>query len=90
MPAGAPIGNQNAANARIWRAAIERALEKRGRGDRLAALNDLAERLLAKVDEGDMAAIKELGDRIDGKPAQAITGPEGGPMEMLLRWAESK
>ena len=84
---GAPLGNQNAANARIWKAAIERALEVRGRGDRMAALNELAEKLLARAEEGDMGALKELGDRLDGKPAQAIGGAEDlGPVRHLFEW----
>lgn len=33
--------------------------------------------LITKALEGDMAAIKELFDRGFGKPAQAITGPDG-------------
>lgn len=71
--AGAPLGNQNAAKGKIWQAAIMRALEKRG-SERKAAIDDLAERLLAKADEGDISALKELGDRLEGKPAQAIIG----------------
>ena len=72
MPA--PIGNQNAAKAKIWHAAIMRALRKRSRTDALEALDDLAEKLLEKVSEGDLPALKEFGDRLDGKPAQAIIG----------------
>ena len=69
---GAPLGNRNAAKAKQWAAAIERALEKRGAGDKLAALDDLAEKLLSKCDEADMAALREFGDRIDGKPRQEL------------------
>lgn len=84
---GAPVGNQNAANARVWKAAIERALEARGRGDRLAALNALAEQLLLKAEAGDMTALKELGDRLDGKPAQAIGGADDlGPLKIVFGW----
>ena len=75
----APIGNHNAANACMWKAAINRALEKRGAGDKLKALDDLAEKLLLKCDEMDMSAIKEFGNRIDGMPAQLINlANEGG------------
>ena len=74
MAGGAPTGNKNAAKAKVWAAAIERALEKRGGGDRIAALNELAEKLLIKCDEMDMSALKELGDRLDGKPSQTIDG----------------
>jgi hypothetical protein len=69
---GAPVGNQNAANAKVWKAAIERALDKRGAGDRKLALDDLAEKLLSKCDEADLPALREFGDRMDGKPAQAV------------------
>lgn len=74
---GAPEGNNNAGKNREWKAAIGRALTKRGLGDRAKALDDLAEKLLSNCDTGDMAALKELGDRVDGKVAQAIIGGEG-------------
>lgn len=75
---GAPLGNQNGAKAKLWHAAILRALDKRGAGDRLKALDDLAEKLLQNVETGDMAALKEFGDRLDGKPAQAIVNGDDG------------
>lgn len=71
---GAPVGNHNAAKAKVWHAAIMRALDKRGCGDRVAALDELAGKLLDQVATGDLAALKEFGDRLDGKPAQAIIG----------------
>jgi hypothetical protein len=79
---GAPVGNQNAAKAKVWTMAIERALEKRG-VSRVEALDKLAEKLLALAEAGDLGALKELGDRLEGKPAQAITGPEG--KELVVR-----
>ena len=36
------------------------------------ALRLLARRLVTKALEGDVAALKEIGDRLDGKPAQAV------------------
>lgn len=83
--AGAPTGNQNAAKAKIWRAAIERALERRtqSRTDGKKEIDALAETLLDLVAGGDLSALKEFGDRIDGKPAQAITGEDGGPIEFV-------
>lgn len=82
---GAPLGNRNAAKAKLWQAAIERALEKRGGGDKIKALNDLAEKLLANCDQGDLSALKELGDRLDGKPAQAIVGGGDGEPPLTLK-----
>jgi hypothetical protein len=68
----APMGNQNYTKGRMWSAAIRQALEARSKGDQMQALVALAEKLLAKCEEGDMSALKELGDRLDGKSAQGI------------------
>ena len=74
----APIGNQNASKAKIWADTVRReALQ----GDRLRAV---ARALFAAAEAGDIAAIKEIGDRIDGKVAQAITGEDGGPV--MICW----
>lgn len=83
---GAPVGNKNAARPRIWRAAIEAALEKRtqSRIDGKKEIDALAEKLLELVAAGDLAALKEFGDRIDGKPAQIIAGdPDGDPIRTV-------
>jgi ankyrin repeat protein len=75
--AGAPLGNTNAKKAKPWAAAIERALEKRSRVKQLESLDELAETFLSACDAGDLAALKELGDRLDGKANQSISGPDG-------------
>lgn len=69
----APAGNQFAAKAKQWQMAIERALDQRGASDRRKSLDELATVLLDKCAEGEGWALKELGDRLDGKPAQAVT-----------------
>ena len=68
---GAPVGNQNAANAKVWKAAVLRALEKTGT-DRKKAIDALASALVAKALTGDVSALKEIGDRVDGKPGQEM------------------
>lgn len=77
----APKGNQYAAKERIWARAIDLALEQRG-GElgRMGALTELAHKLLGRCEEGDITSLKELGDRLDGKPTQAITGGDGEPL----------
>jgi hypothetical protein len=71
---GAPVGNQNAAKAKVWAAAIDRALEARAsRLEQKNALDALAEVLLEKAAHGDITALKELGDRLDGKPTQDLS-----------------
>ena len=73
---GAPAGNQNAAKAKRWSAAIERALERRkgvGLRAQQEALDELAERFLVAVEAGEAGAIsgyRELGDRLEGKAVQ--------------------
>lgn len=79
--AGAPIGNKNAAKAKVWHAAIMRALERRQPADqRIKAIDELADRLLDLVSTGDLAALKEFGDRMDGKAHQSVgvAGDEDG------------
>lgn len=82
MPA--PVGNQNAVKAKRWSAAIDAALAKRCKGDGIRALEELAEKLLQQAEAGDITALKELGDRIEGKPAQAITNGEDGAFRLEL------
>ena len=41
------------------------------RGDPLR-LRRIAEKLAGEAEEGDLAAIREIADRLDGKPAQVI------------------
>lgn len=79
-------GNQYAAKAKQWQMAIERALDKRGAADRREALDELAGVLLNKAAEGDMAALKEIGDRLDGKPAQTIAGDSDAPLHAVFTW----
>jgi uncharacterized membrane protein len=83
----APLGNQYAKRSRVWTAAIERALAKRSLNDQNEAIDALAETLLKKVEEGDVSAIKELGDRLEGKPVQALehSGADGGPLTVTWK-----
>jgi hypothetical protein len=43
--------------------------------------------LIDKAAEGDMSALKELGDRLDGKSVQPIAGDaEGPPVALEIGW----
>lgn len=57
-----------------------RAHEDPKKGKKLQAL---AEKLVDAGLEGDIPALKEIGDRLDGKPAQAIIG--GGADDPAVR-----
>ena len=89
----APAGNQNAAKAKKWTAAIERALCRRSGKALAEALDDLADKFIAAVEQGDLAAFKEIGDRLEGKPAQVIQGDPDNPLgfsEIQVRIVDPK
>ena len=66
---GAPVGNTNSStDNRLWANTIRRAVTQ-GDAERLRTI---AEKLIEKAAEGDMQAMKELGDRLDGKPKQSV------------------
>jgi hypothetical protein len=85
----APLGNENAKKGRDWADAIKRALARRGEGDYYRGLNMLAEKLLDKADAADMAALRELGDRIDGKPHQSLSAEVQGGLTINLPPADA-
>ena len=67
---GAPLGNQNATKQqRRWGEALSRAIAQ----DDGKRLRDAAEKLLDLAAAGEAWAVKELGDRLDGKPAQSVS-----------------
>lgn len=76
---------------KIWTDAIHRALkrESEGRGSP-KWLDVLANRIVEAAADGDVAALKEVGDRIEGKPTQRqeISGPDGGdiPVGVKVAW----
>lgn len=84
----APKGNNNAAKAKIWSAAILRALEKRSRTERKKIIDSIADALIDKCLERDLPAIKEFGDRIEGKVPQAIEGT-GENGEVIVKFTSS-
>ena len=81
---GAPLGNTNSSKSnRLWAETIRRAVLQQD----AVRLRKIAEALLDKAEEGDIAAIKELGDRLDGKAIQAIAGDPDNPLivEQVVR-----
>ena len=81
MAFGAPIGNTNATKNKPWIKAINRAIAQSDP----ERLRRIAEALLDKAADGDIAAIRELGDRLDGKPQQGVTlsGDPDNPLGVL-------
>ena len=58
-----------------------------GEGHKTGVLQLIARRLAAKALEGDLGAIREIFDRIDGK-AVAGGAPEQQPEKVQMQWKE--
>lgn len=96
-PEGAQPGNNNAGKGTDWRDSIRHALAKVGRkekGNEAAyrkGLNKVAEKFIEAAEDGEAWAMKELGDRMDGKPAQSIdlTGEVNIPLSGTVNLVKS-
>ena len=79
---GAPIGNTRAAKGKTWADAIRKALLQYADDtvERKEALHHIALKIVEKALAGDTAAVREIGDRLDGKPAQTIMGDSDQPL----------
>lgn len=75
---GRPPGPGN----KPWADAIRVAVNAHVDGTDTKKLRTLAEKVVSLGLAGDMAALKEIGDRLDGKPAQAITGDPENPLQV--------
>ena len=82
----APPGNQFAKKAKIWEQAIKRALARASSESVDAGLDKGADQLVKAFYAGEQWAVKEVGDRVDGKSAQAVT--VAGDPDAPLTWQE--
>ena len=75
-------GRKGPSNDKIWRDAIMRAVHRAANGEKTKRLEQLADQLVARGISGDVPALKEIGDRLDGRPSQAIEhgGKDGGDL----------
>jgi ribosomal protein L1 len=85
---GAPLGNTNYRKGRLFADALREALALPSRVDQKARIAVIADNLVSMAEEKDLQAIREIADRLDGKPTQAITGEDGGPVrfEIVAPW----
>lgn len=70
--------------------AIELATMVGEKGEKVKKLRLVARKLIEVALEGDIAAIKEVNDRMDGKSAQGVqvTGEGGGPVQ--IEWKQDE
>lgn len=73
-----------------WREAVQRAVRRKMKGEgQPQRLDLLADKVVALGLEGDISAIKEIGDRLDGKPpVQAAVTVDGSLTVNLVRFAD--
>ena len=86
MPQSQP-NNQAARKGKSFKDALIYALKnyEDNEVERKQALKKVAHSLVKKAIEGELPAINMIADRLDGKPAQAITGPSGEPITLVER-----
>ena len=78
----APLGNKNSSkNNRAWGKVVKKlAIQEDAK-----RLHQVAEALFRKAEDGDIAAIRELGDRIDSKAEQTISGDSDQPITIVVK-----
>lgn len=77
---GRPAGSEN--KDKPFRDALRKAIADAG--DDRPRLRNVANALLDKAEGGDVQAIKEIGDRLDGKVPQGHDGGDGGPITVKI------
>lgn len=101
MPAGAPLGNQNAVKNKPYRDALNRVLAQLEikdadgnvvvkAGEALRAM--IEAQVTAAILKADSTAARDVADRLDGKPAQqvALTGADDGPIVLKISSEDGK
>lgn len=61
------------------------AIKEAGKKDGTTKLREIADKLVEKAIEGDMQAIKEIADRLDGKAMQQVQAEHTGDMSILFK-----
>ena len=78
-------GNQAAADGRRWRQAINRAVSrKKSARSKVIALDALADKLVEAGLAGDISALKEIGNRLDGMAHQSISVDQQSDRTVLV------
>lgn len=82
---GGQPGNDNGSKGRPWSEAIHRACLIVDPKKKRRKMDLLADKLIAAAMEGDVSALKELGDRIEGKCKQQIelSGDVDNPVRVI-------
>lgn len=89
---GAQPGNTNAKKNKPWRDAIDRAIAQANLGQKRGydVLRIIAATMLKEAKKGEPWAVRELGDRLDGKSVQPLSGFDGGDIIVQLAKGDEK
>lgn len=69
--------------AKSFSAMLQIAINEAGSKPGTTKLRDVADALVNKAVDGDIQAIKEVADRLDGKVPQAVIGDEENPLHFV-------
>lgn len=88
---GGQPGNKNATKNKRFEDALWREICARDakRGDGFT-LRRIAAAQIESAEKGDLPAAREIADRLDGRPAQALTGADGGPLVIIQATASDE
>lgn len=81
--AGEEGNNFSSKNNRLWRETLRRVAAQNPE-----KLRRIAEKLYEQAEQGDIAAMREIGDRLDGKAAQTIQGDDENPLTVAIKKIE--
>lgn len=74
---------------KIWADAVRRAVMRRLENEegKPQKIERLADKLVELALDGETVALKEIGDRLDGKPKQAVeaSGPDGTDIPVAVK-----
>ncbi len=81
---GAPVGNQNGKKGKLFYDALRVALVQEDK----KKLRKITDKLVESAENGEPWAVKEIMDRMDGKPVNTteLSNTEGGIFKMVVAW----
>jgi hypothetical protein len=81
---------RRAASRRLLTDALIAALRAGTLNDPTSNAGKVVHALIRKAAEGDLSAIKEIYDRVEGRPLQAAAPEPGEPQEVIFGWKDEK
>jgi len=87
---GAPVGNSNAANAKVAKAALMRALENKSKVMGKQMLEAIWEAQIDRALQGERDSAQLIIERLDGKPKQELDAQVNGNIVLeIVRFADT-